>query len=356
MQFGGRTMKSILIVDDIDANRLILKEILKEEYEVLEAGNGEKAIDILLNADDLPDAVLLDVSLPGIDGLEVLNKIKEYPEIENIPVLFITDEGSDLDEIRGMEEGAVDCITRPFDPSTVILRIDNHIRFMREKERLEVKLERKTSELQKTHEHTLETLAEMIECRSFESGTHIRSMMKLMRLMVNHLFTNPKYRDEMTAEFCRYTVKAVALHDIGKIGIPDEILLKPGKLSPDEFEIIKQHSVIGSNIIDRIAGDDFDGAEYLKYAREICRSHHERWDGKGYPDNLMHEEIPLSARIAAIIDVYDALVSVRCYKTAHTHEDALRIMKEGNGTQFDPYLLNEFMVIADSAASIIMEQ
>lgn len=349
-------MKSVLIVDDIEANRLILNEILKDDFDVMEAASGEQALDILSDTDDIPDAILLDIGLPGMDGFEVLNRMKAKPETAHIPVLFITAADSAHDELRGLEEGAVDYITKPFDPRTVLLRLDSHIKLMREKERLEVKLERKTYELRKTHERTLETLAELIECRSFESGTHISRMMKLMRLMVNHLFTNPKYRDEMTAEFCRYAVKAVALHDIGKIGVPDEILLKPGKLSPDEFEIIKQHPVIGSKIIDRISGNAFDGIDYLRYAREICRSHHERWDGKGYPDNLKREETPLAARITAIIDVYDTLVSERVYKKACTHEESLRILQEGNGTQFDPYLLDEFVAVGDEAAELIREE
>lgn len=345
-------MSSILIVDDVEANRLILKDILEEEYDIVEAKNGKEAIDILFNEGRPLRAVLLDIIMPDMDGFEVLRRIKENPMTENIPVLFITAADADMNEIRGLSEGAVDYITKPFDPRSVMARIKNHIKQSRDREMLEVRLERKTYELIKTHERTLETLASIIEYRSLESSLHIKRTVELMKIMVNHLFTDPRYRDEMDAEFCRYAVRAVALHDIGKIGIPDEILLKPGKLSSDEFEIIKQHTVIGSEIIDSIAQGATDGVEYLKRAREICRSHHERWDGNGYPDRLKREKIPLAARIAAIIDVYDALVSVRCYKTAYSHEEALNIMNEGCGTQFDPYILAEFLSISDSIAGI----
>lgn len=345
-------MSSILIVDDVEANRLILKNILEEEYDILEAKNGEEAIDIIFNIGKTLRAVLLDIIMPDMDGFEVLRKIKENPQTENIPVLFITAADADMNEIRGLSEGAVDYITKPFDPRTVMVRVQNQIKQSRDREMLEVQLERKTYELIKTHERTLETLASIIEYRSLESGLHIKRTIGLMKVIVNHLFTNPRYRDEMDAEFCRYAVRAVALHDIGKIGIPDEILLKPGKLTRDEFEIIKQHTLIGSEIIDSIALGATDGIDYLNRAREICRSHHERWDGTGYPDKLKQENIPLAARIAAIIDVYDALVSVRCYKAAYSHEEALSIMNEGCGTQFDPYILAEFLSISDAIAAV----
>lgn len=345
-------MNIILVVDDMGTNRLILKQILEEDYEVLEAENGMKALDILSSAERLPDAVLLDIMMPGMDGFEVLHKIKENPKTLHIPVLFITASDADLNEIRGLNEGAADYILKPFDPRSVLARVKNHIKLNRDKERLKVELERKTYELIKTHERTLETLASIIEYRSLESGLHIKRTVEMMKVMVNCLFTNPKYRDLMNADFCRYTIRAVALHDIGKIGIPDEVLLKPGKLSNDEFEIIKQHTVIGSEIIDSISQGVTDGIEYLNRAREICRHHHERWDGKGYPDGLKQENIPLAARMSSLIDVYDALVSVRCYKAAYSHEEALAIMSEGRGTQFDPYIFDEFLSVANEIATV----
>lgn len=192
------------------------------------------------------------------------------------------------------------------------------------------------------YERALETLASVIEERNLESGLHIKRTMELTGIMIERLAQTDKYRDELQPEMARLIIKAIPLHDIGKIGISDNILLKPGKLSPEEFEIIKSHTVIGSDIIDSIAKDIENDSGYLKSAREICRSHHERWDGKGYPDGLRGDEIPVSARILAIADVYDALVSVRCYKAAYTHSEALHIMKQGHKTQFDPDILDLF--------------
>lgn len=345
-------MKSILIMDNIETNRAMLKKILVEEYNVIEAESSQTALDIMFGDAKPPQAVLLDIAMSGADDFKVLRKIKENTATANIPVIFIIADGVSPYEVRGFEEGAVDYIRKPFDAPLVLARIKNNITQSVDRQRLEVLLETKTDELMKTHERTLETLAEIIECRSLESGMHIRRTKELMKAMVHRLFTSPKYRDEMDAEFCRYTIEAIALHDIGKIGIPDEILLKPGKLNPDEFEIIKQHTVIGSNIIGSIAEGAIDGIEYLKYAGEICRSHHERWDGLGYPDNLKGEDIPLSARLAAIIDVYDALVSVRCYKPACSHKDAMKIMEQGSGVQFDPDLVAEFVALSEEIASI----
>ncbi len=331
-------MDKVLIVDDIDINRLILSEILGDRYEIVEAESGIEAVDYLFNEPKLPSAVLLDIIMPGLDGFEVLKIIKADPRTENIPILFITAADADVNETRVLQEGAVDFISKPFNPDVVKARLHNHIQLQRYSMDLEKMVEQKTAELTRTHERILETLATIIEYRSLESGTHVRRSSELTGLLIESMMTVPKFKRELSMLNPTTIVKAVALHDIGKVGISDSILLKPGKLTTEEFEEIKKHSVIGSNIIDSInfeSGNDM----YLKHCRDICRYHHERWDGKGYPEGLSGESIPLSARILSVVDVYDALVNRRCYKPPLTHDAAIGILKEGAGTQFDPNII-----------------
>jgi putative two-component system response regulator len=335
----------ILIVDDVEINRMILREILSGDYELLEAENGLQAVEVLYNAAPLPQAVLLDIMMPGMDGFEVLGMIKANQETEKIPVLFITAADAEHNETRGLTEGAVDYISKPFNPEVVKARVDNHIQLKRYRAELEDMVEKKTAELMRTHETMLEALATIIEYRSLESGTHIKRSTELGRLLINHMLPDPAFHAELTGLNCNSIVKAMSLHDIGKIGIPDSILLKPGNLTPEEFEIIKQHAVIGGDIIDTISASLPDDAQYLRHCKDICRWHHERWDGTGYPDGLSGEDIPLSARISSVVDVYDALMNKRCYKAAMSHEEAIEILRRGGGVQFDPRIIRIVMDI-----------
>ncbi len=327
---------TILIVDDIEINRLILREILQSDYNILEAENGVEAVDILFNIGDVPQAVLLDIMMPGMDGFEVLQLIKSNPRTEKIPVLFITAADASTNESRGLMEGAADYISKPFNPDVVKVRVDSHIQLKRYRDGLETMLEKKTYELITLHERTLETLATIIEYRSLESGTHIRRSSELTRILVHAMLKSDKFAKQLLELQYKSIIKAVALHDIGKVGIPDSILLKPGPLTKEEFTVMQQHSTIGSKIIDSIAKNATDDAKYLMHCRHICQSHHERWDGRGYPEGLAGDKIPLSARILSVVDVYDALANKRCYKPAMTHEQALGIVTDGAGTQFDP--------------------
>ncbi|MDR3206966.1 MAG: response regulator [Oscillospiraceae bacterium] len=335
----------ILIVDDLEINRLILREILSNDYEVLEAENGLQAVEVLYNAMPLPQAVLLDIMMPEMEGFEVLGMIKANQETEKIPVLFITAADAEHNETRGLTEGAVDYISKPFNPSVVKARVDNHIQLKRYRAELEDMVEKKTAELMRTHETMLEALATIIEYRSLESGTHIRRSTELGRLLINHMLPDPAFHNELITLNCNSIVKAMSLHDIGKIGIPDSILLKPGKLTPEEFEVIKQHAVIGGDIIDTISASLPDDAQYLRHCKDICRWHHERWDGTGYPDGLAGEDIPLSARISSVVDVYDALMNKRCYKAAMSHDEAIEVLRRGSGAQFDPRIIRIVMDI-----------
>jgi len=342
----------ILIVDDIEINRIILREILQNDYDIIEAANGREALNLLLlengkPVEVLPTAILLDVMMPDLDGFEVLEVIKNNDATTNIPVLFITAADSDETESKGLMAGAADYITKPFNHNVVRARVDNHIKLARYSHNLEQLVEIKTAEVTRTYESTLEVLATIIEYRNLESGAHIRRTTLLTEVLVAKMLENEKFKPLLEELNIPSLIKASALHDIGKIGIPDGILLKPGKLTDEEFNMIKTHTTIGSHVIDSISENLPDSDKYLKYAKDICHYHHERWDGRGYPGGLSGEEIPLAARIISIVDVYDALVSPRCYKDPFSHDVSFEIITDGRGTQFDPDIVDILPNVAD---------
>ena len=342
----------ILIVDDIELNRMILREILQDDYKIIEAASGNEACKILFQDNILPTAVLLDIIMPDMDGFQVLERIKHYEKTKNIPVLFITAADSDEAESRGLKSGAADYVTKPFNHDVVRARVDNHINLARYRHRLEQLVAKKAAEVTRTYEQTLEVLATIIEYRNLESGAHVRRTSLLTMVIIAKMLEIEEYRNILLAENIHSLIKASALHDIGKIGISDSILLKPGKLNSSEFDIIKTHTSIGKQIINSIAEDLPDHDMYLKYAEEICHCHHERWDGKGYPQGLVGKDIPLSARIISVVDVYDALVSPRCYKSAYSHDVSIDIIMKGRGTQFDPSIVDILPTITDELREI----
>ena len=329
---------TILIVDDIEINRMILRDTLEGDYNIIEAANGTDTFKILFEDKILPTIVLLDIMMPDIDGFQVLERMKASNETKNIPVLFITAADSAETESRGLKEGAADYITKPFNHDIVRARVDNHVNLARYQHSLEQLVSKKAAEVTRTYEQTLEVLATIIEYRSLESGAHIRRTTLLTEAVISKMLTMESFKPILMSESIPSLIKASALHDIGKIGISDSILLKPGKLTREEFDVIKTHTNIGREIIDSISSTLPDSDLYLKYANEICHYHHERWDGNGYPCGLKGNDIPISARIVSIVDVYDALVSPRCYKGAYSHEVSLGIIMEGRGTQFDPLI------------------
>ena len=342
MSVGKAGKLKILVVDDIEINRIILEEILSDVYEIEQAADGMEAISKLYNAIEKPHLVLLDIMMPGMDGFEVLDLMKADPTLKKIPVIFIT--AAD-EEMKGLAAGATDYISKPFEPEIVRLRVSNIVELFLYREQLENMVEQKTAELVTTKETFLETMAGMIEYRSLESGQHIKRSMSLTGILVKQLLKTNTYSQELLNKDYHALIKAAALHDVGKIVIPDDILLKPGKLTPEEFKIIETHTVIGSEIVKSMMLHSNDS--YLEYCYEISRSHHERWDGNGYPDRLSGEAIPLSARIVAVVDVYDALTNERCYKKAFPHETAIEILQQDSGKHFDPLVIVALMEVQE---------
>ena len=332
---------TILIVDDIETNRIILENILQDKYDVLQASSGIDATALMLSGEVAPSIVLLDIMMPEMDGYEVLELMKSNPDTAKIPVLFITAADSETNESKGLSLGAVDYISKPFNPEVVKVRVDNHLKLRSYSESLEEMVKVKTAELMRTKEKILETMANIIEYRDLESGHHVKRTSDLTKALIDYLYLHSFERRVIDDVDHDTIIKAVPLHDIGKISIPDNILLKPGPLTQEEFAIIKTHAAIGSEIVKTML--DEDDTQYLTYCYDICRYHHERWDGMGYPDGLAGEDIPLSARILAIVDVYDALVSARVYKPPMPHEKAIEIIKNGAGTQFDPVIIMALM-------------
>ncbi len=332
----------ILVVDDVEVNRLILQEILACDYLVEQAEDGTSAISQMLNSIVKPDLVLLDIMMPELDGFEVLKLMKSNPSLQKIPVIFIT--AADA-EREGLGAGAVDYISKPFEPAIVSLRVANHIELNLYRQRLEGLIEQKALELIATKEKFLEAMANLIEYRSLESGHHVKRTRELFKILVRQLVGTGRYAQQLAKVNYDTMIKAVPLHDIGKVAISDNILLKPGKLTAEEFKIIETHTTIGAQAIESLMSDAED--EYLRHCYDICRFHHERWDGTGYPDGIAGEKIPLSARIVAVIDVYDALVSERCYKKAFSHEESLAIIKESAGNHFDPQIVDALLEVQE---------
>jgi putative two-component system response regulator len=308
---------------------------------VEQAEDGMQAISILLNSVVKPTLILLDIMMPKMDGFETLRVIKSSPMLDKIPVIFITAADS---ELKGLSEGAVDYISKPFESEIVLMRVANHIELSLYRENLEKLVEKKAYELDATKERFLETMAELIEYRSLESGQHVKRTKELARVLIGQMLKKGgAYRQELAAENIDAIIKAVPLHDIGKIGIPDNILLKPGKLTAEEFEQIKTHTTIGSTTIKSLILDDGEEDDYLRHCYEICRFHHEKWNGSGYPEGRFGTDIPLSARIVALIDVYDALTSKRCYKQPVSHEKTTEIIKESSDAHFDPEIVKAYL-------------
>lgn len=349
---------TILIVDDAAENLALMSSVLKASYRTKVAREGETALR-LSSLDAPPDLILLDVMMPGMDGYEVCRRLKENPKTADIPVIFITARSDIEDEQRGLDLGAVDYITKPISPPILAARVRTHLRlksmrdFLRDKsEFLEQEVQQRTRQINTIQDATMVALGSLAETRDNETGNHIRRTQHYVMALARKMSEHSALAETLTPDIIGLLYKSAPLHDIGKVGIPDRILLKPGKLTEEEFEIMKTHTTLGRNAIltaERLLDSP---TTFLRIAREIAWTHHERWDGTGYPQRLSGNDIPLPGRLMAVVDVYDALVSKRIYKPAVPHEAALVIIKEGVGTHFDARIVEGFLEIADQMPEI----
>lgn len=339
-----RNLPQLLVVDDSEMNREILKEILGKEYQILEACDGEEALKMLEQYGTEISLVLLDIIMPKMDGFEVLAYMNRDKWIEDIPVIMISSEGSESYIRRAYELGASDYISRPFDAKVVYQRVINMIKLYAKQRRLIHLVTDQIYEKEKNNRMMTGILSQIVEFRNGESGLHVLHINILTQLLLEKL-TRKSENYVLSWSQQHMIATASALHDIGKIGIDEKILNKPGKLTKEEFEAMKQHTIIGARMLDRL--EMYHDEEMMKYAYEICRWHHERYDGKGYPDGLKGEEIPISAQVASLADVYDALVSDRVYKKAYSHEKAMEMILNGECGMFNPLLLECLVEIQD---------
>ena len=326
----------ILLVDDSKMNRMILAEILGDGYHILEAENGQECLEKLRAEAGNIALVLLDINMPVMDGFEVLKAMNANHTIEDIPVIMISSEDSDAAIRRSYELGASDYVNRPFDARIVYRRVTNTIKLYAKQRRLVQMVSDQIRARENNTDMLVGVLSHIVEFRNGESGLHVRHIRMITELLLHRLLEISS-RYSITAEQQDMIPLASALHDIGKIGIDEKILNKPGKLTPEEFEVIKTHSMLGAQILYDL--DNFSEQPLLQTAYEIARWHHERWDGRGYPDGLKGDEIPISAQLVSLADVYDALTSERCYKKAFSHEKAMQMILNGECGAFNPLLL-----------------
>lgn len=349
---------TILVVDDMPDNLTLIAGLLRNLYRVVAANNGEKAIAIA-RSEHPPDLILLDIMMPGLSGYDVCQRLKADPATRDIPIIFLTAMTGTQDETRGLEMGAVDFITKPLNPPVVLARVATQLQvkmaadFLKDQNvYLEAEVKRRGEALAAIQDVTILAMASLAETRDNDTGNHIRRTQHYVRLLARHLQTHPRFRDFLSDSTIDLLFKSAPLHDIGKVGIPDRILLKPGRLTPEEFEIMKTHCQLGRDAIEHAEEQLEVQVSFLHYAKEIAYSHHEKWDGSGYPEGLAGEAIPVSARLMAVADVYDALISRRVYKQGIPHADAATIICQGRGSHFDPDMVDAFVALSDEFSAI----
>ena len=341
----------VLVVDDTPQNLKLMVELLRDHYQTLVANAGPRAL-ALARGPQRPDIILLDIMMPEMDGYEVLRRLKADEATRHIPVIFLTAKSEVEDETLGLELGAVDYITKPVSPPIVLARLKSQLLvkeatdFLRNQNQfLEAEIDKRTQRLLAIQDVTVMAMSSMAETRDNETGNHIMRTQRYVERLARHLQSHPRFAPLLTEEYIRLLFKSAPLHDIGKVGIPDHILLKPGKLTPEEFEVMKGHAALGYEAIRRAEKALGTEVIFLRLAKEIAHSHHEKWDGSGYPRGLAGDAIPVSARLMAMADVYDALVFKRVYKGAIPHEEAAKIILKGRGTHFDPDVCDAFMAL-----------
>ena len=341
--------KTIFIVDDNDTNLTMAKDALKNHYRVMTLPSAVKMFALLEKV--TPDLILLDIEMPEMDGFEALEKLKSQSAYEDIPVIFLTSMTDTKIEVRGFEMGVVDFMTKPFSAPVLINRIKTHLNIDELIRERTSQLQHKTDQLQSLQNSIVYVLADMVENRDHDTGGHVERTSTYIRILVDAMLERGVYADELKEIDMDMLISSVRLHDMGKISISDIVLNKPGKLTPDEYAIMKTHTMEGEHFIDQIVYRTED-VEFLHNAKLFAGYHHERWDGNGYPRGLKGTDIPLQGRIMAIADVYDALISERPYKKAYTTEQAVSIIMDNAGKQFDPVIADVFYQVKDQFEAV----
>lgn len=351
----------VLVVDDLPDNLALMGELLSPRYRVRVATTGERAL-TLARSTPAPDLILLDITMPGLDGYEVCAQLKQDPLTRDIPVIFLTARSEVTDEARGLALGAVDYITKPISPAIVLARVNTHLALKasvdllrNQNTCLEQEVARRTREVVAIQEVTILALASLAETRDNDTGQHIRRTQHYVRELARALKSHPRFAAFLTDANIEMLYRSAPLHDIGKVGIPDHILLKPGKLTPEEFEVMKTHTTLGWQALEHAEQALESPVGFLQIAKQIALSHQEKWDGSGYPQGLAGDAIPIPARLMALADVYDALVKRRIYKPAFTHERALTLIEAGSGQHFDPDVVQAFLQIHERFHAIATE-
>ena len=359
--------RKIVLVDDNAANLAIGRNLLRMFYEVYPAPSAAKLFQILENI--IPDLVLLDIEMPEINGYEAIKLMKADPRLSDIPIIFLTSKNDEDSELEGFDLGAADYIAKPFFGPLLLKRIENQLIIVQQKkellasqailkdyaDNLEMKVQDKTAEVLSLQNAVLATVADLVEFRDKLTGGHIARTQRYLKVLIEELIREGVYADVISNWDMDFVLRSAQLHDVGKIAITDLILNKPGKLTPEEFEIMKTHVTAGVDAIEKIMGETNDQHAFLQHALLIAGTHHEKWDGSGYPVGLKGANIPIEGRLMAIVDVYDALISERPYKKAFSHEEACRIIEDDSGTHFDPALVGVFRNVKDEFEKIAKE-
>lgn len=343
------TRAKILIVDDERFYINVLVELLQDKYTLYIAKNGQQALK--RSAENPPDLILLDIIMPDMDGYQTCLKIKQNPQLTNIPIIFLTGISDLESEAKAFEYGAVDFISKPIAPPTVEVRIKTQLSLLQarkeleqQNQKLEHKVRERTREIELIQDAAIYSLSMLAEARDQDTGEHIQRTQNFVKALAQKLQQHPKFKSFLNDKTIEELYKSAPLHDIGKIAVPDHILKKPGKLTAEERVEMQKHTVYGGNAI-RDAEKRSGSSSFLRFAREIAYSHQEKWDGSGYPEGLKGEQIPVSARLMAIADVYDALVNKRVYKPAYSHQDAVDYIIQQKGRHFDPDMVDAFIQI-----------
>ena len=349
---------TVLVIDDSPDNLALISHLLSPRYRVKVANNGVTGLQIA-RGEPPPALILLDVMMADTDGFEVCRALKANPATAEIPVIFLTGKSDPVDEEKGLALGAADYITKPVSPPILLARVATQLQlkassdFLKDKaDFLESEVAKRTHELVAAQDITILAMSMLAETRDMDTGNHIRRTQNYVKALAQHLQQHPRFAADLDASAIAMMFKSAPLHDIGKVGIPDRILLKPGRLTPDEFAIMKTHTTIGYDAIVQAEQALGGPVEYLRVAKEIALSHQEKWDGSGYPQGLSGEAIPMSARLMAVADVYDALISTRVYKQGLPHDQAVQHIFQGRGAHFDPDMVDAFIEIQDEFAAI----